>query len=406
MIPAHDVRARWAAVQRLFDAALAQAPNAREAFVARASVADPSLHAEVLALLRADAAAVPAVLDVTTGALAAAIAQWGPTPTATGAVPAGIAAGRVIGSYRLVREIGRGGMATVYLAARIDGGALVALKVVRDARASPVAVRRLHAERRVLESLHHPSIARILDAGVTDAETPYVVMEYVDGAPIVAACDARRLDLRARLQLLTQVCDAVSYAHSVGVVHRDLKPANVLACVDGTVKLLDFGIAKLLADDAAASARGGVWSGTWLMTPRYAAPEQRRGGAVTTATDVYALGLLLDELVSGRRPPTWGMTAESSRVTGASDESPNVAQARGTTPDRLRRAIAGDIEAIVRRATAHDPAARYGSAAALADDVRRHLAHRPVGARAQTIRYRATVLVRRWCATATEALMP
>ncbi|HEY0777042.1 MAG TPA: serine/threonine-protein kinase, partial [Gemmatirosa sp.] len=295
-------------------------------------------------------------------------------------------------------------------AVRDDVGLRVALKLLRDGRGTPSAVRRLLAERRVLARLDHPNVARLLDAGVTENGAPYFAMEYVDGAPLVDACDARQMDVRGRVALFATVCDAVAYAHAHHVVHRDLKPANVFVRADGVVKLLDFGIAKLLApDDApgAASAPAGTpaWgptSGMWLMTPRYAAPEQRRGEPVTPASDVFALGLVLEELLTGRRPPRYALAvATLAQAIGAPtdpDASAAVdaaARLRSTTSHRLQRAIAGDLDAIIRRATADDPAGRYADAGQLADDLRLYLADRPVRARPHTVRYRAAKLVHR-----------
>lgn len=410
--------ARWARVQALFDEALARPATARAAFLREACGADVALRAEVESLVAADTGPTPAVLDTPPDLLAAAVTAR-PAPTAAGRAPASHgpvasrperqgAAGRVIGPYRLVRPLGSGGMGTVYLAERDDVGLRVALKLLREGRGTPSAVRRLLAERRLLARLEHPNVARLLDAGVTDEGVPWFAMEYVDGSPIIAACDAGAMPVRDRIGLFAVVCDAVAYAHAHHIVHRDLKPANVLVRADGAVKLLDFGIAKLLAPDSApgaapARAAWGPTSGVWLMTPRYAAPEQRRGEPATPAADVYALGLMLDELLSGRRPArhTPGVAALAQAMgapADADDTGPApdaVATARATTPERLRRALAGDVEAIIRRATAPEPAGRYADAAALADDLRRHLAWRPVRARPATWRYRSARFCRR-----------
>ena len=396
---------RWARVQTLFDDALARAPADRAAFLEVACGGDVELRAEVASLVDADTGPTPAILDASSDALAAAVSADVADGEITPRRATASVAGRVLGPYRLLREIGRGGMGTVYLAEREDVGKQVALKLLQDGRATPSAVRRLLAERRVLARLDHPNIARLLDAGVTETGTPFFAMEYVDGAPLVAACDAQRLGVRERLALFLQVCDAVAYAHRNLVVHRDLKPSNVLVRADSTVKLLDFGIAKLLSPDDTldtpaptvgdALRAGDRTSGTWLMTPRYAAPEQRRGGPVTTATDVYALGLLLDELLSGRRPPgptPAPMGDVDTKPLGAGEAT---ARARTTTPAQLRAILAGDLDAIVRRATATDPAQRYPNAERLADDVRRYVAGLPVRARPMTFWYRTIKLVRR-----------
>ncbi len=402
--------ARWARVQSLFDAALARPAADRAAFLDAACAGDPALRAEVGSLVAADTGPTPAVLALPPALLAAAVAAPREAGAPSRAGAADRVSDRVIGPYRLEREIGTGGMGTVYLAARDDVGLRVALKLLRDGRGTPSAVRRLLAERRVLARLDHPNVARLLDAGVTADGAPYFAMEYVDGAPLIDACDARRLDVRARITLFTTVCDAVGYAHAHHVVHRDLKPANVFVRADGAVKLLDFGIAKLLAPDdapgaaAAPAARVG-WgptSGMFLMTPRYAAPEQLVGEPVTPASDVYALGLVLEELLSGRRPPrhTPAVAAVARALGAPTDpdddaEADARARARSTTTERLRRALAGDVEAIVRRAIAAAPADRYPNAGALADDLRCHLAWRPVRARPATLGYRLGRALRR-----------
>ena len=414
--------ARWARVQSLFDEALVRAAADRAAFLDAACAGDPELRAEVASLVAADTGPTPAVLGVTPSMLAAAVAappdeRTLPQSMVDGGAEIGSrrALDRVIGPYRLESKIGSGGMGAVYLAVRDDVGLRVALKLLRDGRGTPSAVRRLLTERRVLARLDHPNVARLLDAGVTDDGAPYFAMEYVDGAPLIEACDARRLDVRARVALFATVCDAVAYAHAHHVVHRDLKPANVFVRGDGVVKLLDFGIAKLLAPDDAPGATSlptanAAWgatsgSGIWLMTPRYAAPEQRRGQPVTPASDVYALGLMLEEVLTGRRPPRYSPAvaaiAHSVGATSAPDASVDpdtAARLRSTTSERLKRALAGDLDAIIRRAAAVDPGARYADAGRLADDLRLYLADRPVHARVHTLRYRAAKLVRRLAA--------
>ncbi|HEY0778504.1 MAG TPA: serine/threonine-protein kinase, partial [Gemmatirosa sp.] len=328
---------RWEAVMALLDAALERPAAERLAYVAAAAGDDAALRAEVESLLAVEPAAagfldapvvVPegATADLTGHLRAALGVACGAPPEDDGAPHI---AGRRVGPYRLVRELGRGGMGTVYLAERDDVGRRVALKLVRGGLAAPERVARFLVERRVLARLDHPHVARLLDAGVVDGGpddgTPWFAMEVVDGEPLDRYCDARRLRVGARLALVEQVCEAVAYAHRYLVVHRDLKPSNVLVTVGegaaggagagtgaGTVKLLDFGIAKLLADDGAGAAAGDggaalaggalTEAGLRLLTPEYAAPEQVRGEPVTTATDVYALGVLLYELLAGALP--------------------------------------------------------------------------------------------------------
>ncbi|GJG87801.1 hypothetical protein tb265_29820 [Gemmatimonadetes bacterium T265] len=400
----------WARALAVFDEAL-DAPDAAERarVVDGACAGDPALRAAVERLLRADAAD-SSLLDTPASEHAAALVDDPP------AAPAG----RQVGPYRLVRELGRGGMGVVYLAERTDVPLRVALKLVRGGVAAPDHVARFLLERRVLARLAHPHIARLLDAGVADDGTPWFAMEYVDGEPIDRFCDGRRLGVAARVTLVEQVCEAVQYAHANLVVHRDLKPSNVLVTADGAVKLLDFGIAKLLAEgaaDGAAPDDGATGVGTRLMTPDYAAPEQVRGERVTTATDVYALGVVLYELLAGRRPyatPGASPAAVERLVLAADPPRPSaaavragasgdraaatpeaVAAARGTTPERLRRALAGDLDTIVLKALDEAPARRYASAEQLRDDLHRHRVGLPVLARPDTLGYRTRTFVRR-----------
>ncbi|GJG85032.1 hypothetical protein tb265_02130 [Gemmatimonadetes bacterium T265] len=424
--------ARPATLERawpVFDAALDVAPAERAAFLRDACGGDEGLRRAVDGLLAADATSSP-LLDAAPGALADALTDAEAPPAVEG---------RIVGPYRIVRELGRGGMGVVYLAERTDVPLRVALKLVRGALAAPEHAARFAVERRVLARLAHPHVARLLDAGVADDGTPYVAMEYVEGAPIDTHCDARRLTVDARLGLFRDVCDAVAYAHRNLVVHRDLKPSNVLVTADGTVKLLDFGIAKLLGDgDAAPRTR----TAARLMTPAYAAPEQVRGDPVTTATDVYALGVLLYELLAGRRPyvVTGGSLAEVERVVlhaepprpsavvrrpvieptdeapddiatlagapgGASGDAVEIAAARRLTPERLARRLRGDLDTIVGKALSKTPERRYASAERFGADVARHLAGRPVAARPDTWAYRARRFVRRhrWAVAAAAA---
>ena len=326
-----------------------------------------------------------------------------------------------IGPYRVIREIGRGGMGRVLLADRADGQfeQQVALKLVGSGESGGEILRRFLRERQILARLQHTNIARLLDGGVTTDGRPYFAMEYVEGEPIARYCDARVLDVNARLDLFIAVCEAVHYAHQNLVVHRDLKPSNALVTPAGQVKLLDFGIAKVLHeehDDSESREATLTRLGSGPMTPDYAAPEQVRGDPVTTATDVYALGALAYELLTGRRPHRLGKltAAEVERaITSRDVERPSaaitrpatgprteltpdaVAHARGTEPRRLRRQLKGDLDTIVLQALQKDPARRYPSAAALAEDVRRYRGGLPIAARRDSVRYRAAKFVRR-----------
>jgi serine/threonine protein kinase/tetratricopeptide (TPR) repeat protein len=334
-----------------------------------------------------------------------------------------------VGPYRLVRELGRGGMGTVYLAVRSDDEfqKRVAVKVLRRGMDTDAIIRRFRHERQILASLQHPYIATLLDGGTTDAGLPYFAMEYVEGQTISSYCDARNLNTSARLDLFRKVCAAVQYAHQNLVIHRDIKPANVIVAPDGTPKLLDFGIAKLLNPEIAGQTIAPTAAGLHLMTPEYASPEQVRGDPVSTATDIYSLGVLLYELITGRRPyrltsrapaelvqvichatPQRPSTAVTATFNPAAD-APTSPEGDATTVDlkplplnatparaeRLRRRLAGDLDTIVLKALSKEPDRRYASVDQFAEDIRRHLVGLPVIARKDTLGYRATKFAQR-----------
>ncbi len=400
---------RWEQVVALFHEAREYTAETRQRFLDGA-VADSEVRRGVEGLLRADATEF-SLLDASPGALAEAAGADERVPRLEG---------QRLGPYTLLREIGRGGMAVVYLAEHEDLAKRVALKLVVGGRTSPDRIARFIFERRVLAQLDHPHVARALDAGVTDDGTPWFAMEYVEGEPLDVYCDVRRLGVDERLALFEQVCEAVSYAHQSLVVHRDLKPRNILVTATGEVKLLDFGIAKLLESQPGATrALTGAWDHP--MTPAYAAPEQIRGTLITTATDVYGLGVLLHELLTGRRPHAPGASRaleEERAVAGREPERPSavvaratespgpdgsttpvepklVAAARGTTVGRLRRRLRGDLDAITLKALAQDPTRRYESAERLLEDLRRRRRGFPVAARPDTVAYRAARFGRR-----------
>jgi eukaryotic-like serine/threonine-protein kinase len=393
---------RWDAVARLYDDALALPADRRDAYL-RECAADTAVVSEVRELLaRETGAAVDRAIEAIAAAAAGRPGTAGPAPPSR------------IGAYEVLREIGSGGMGTVYLARRADGAyqRLVALKVSRHPVANSALGARFLAERDILAGLAHPNIVPLFDAGVTDEGRPYFTMQFVDGAPIDVYCDRRALDVRARLRLVLRICSGVAAAHRALVVHRDLKPTNVLVTDGGDVKVLDFGIAKLLQPDL-AGANDTATDGR-LMTPAYASPEQIRGAAVSTATDVYALGLLLYELLSGRRAhrfPSQGL-AELVQVIGEREplsmseavmhpdrrddpSAADIGRRRGTSVSRLIRQLRGDLERIVTKALAKAPEQRYASAAHLAEDLERFLDGRPVEARGASTCYRASRFVRR-----------
>ncbi len=393
---------RWQRVDALLDAALDRPPGDRAAFVDQACSDDPTLSREVKALLDHDD---PDFID------RPAFDLHGEDP----------ATGRRIGPYRLRRLLGRGGMGAVYLAVREDDyRQQVALKLIKQGMDSAQIVHRFHNERQILASLDHPSIARILDGGTTGDGLPYFAMEYVEGQPIDRYCDAGKLTTRDRLRLFRQVCAAVHLAHQNLVVHRDLKPGNILVTTGGTPKLLDFGIAKLLAPEGAAGALTTAF-GQQPMTLRYASPEQVRGESINTRSDVYSLGVLLYELLTGhapynllgstlgecirriceeepRRPSTAvRRDAEIRRPDGTTRQltPEGVSRTRDGDPRKLRRRLTGDLDDIVLMALRKEPEKRYGSVEQLSLDLRRHLDGLPVVARRGTVLYRSAKFLRR-----------
>jgi serine/threonine-protein kinase len=394
--------ARWTAVQTLFDAALDLPPAERDTFLRDACGDDSDLYREVASLLNIEVHSLLRGLALDAVDVSAVLSREGER----------------VGPYRIEKEIGRGGMGAVFLAERADGAfeQTVALKLVKRGMDSDAVLRRFEQERQILARLQNPGIARLLDGGLATDGRPYFAMEVVEGEPITAYCDARALNVDDRLALFERVCDAVAYAHRNLVVHRDLKPSNILVTTDGEVKLLDFGIARLLEADGP----GLTWSGLRPMTPEYAAPEQVRGQAITTATDVYALGALLYELLTGRRPHALvdrdlqsiekaiceaeperpslavGRTVSATAGDGVHTVTPaGVSHARGTTPDRLRRQLSGDLDTITLKALRKEPERRYGSADALAADLRRYRDGIPVKARRSTVGYRVRKYVMR-----------
>ncbi|MBC7843081.1 MAG: protein kinase [Gemmatimonadaceae bacterium] len=325
--------------------------------------------------------------------------------------------GRRLGAYDVTRRIGQGGMGVVYEAVRADSSydQRVAVKTIWRGADSTVLLKRFRTERQILAGLQHPNIARLLDGGATEEGTPWLAMEYVDGVPIDTFCDDGRLSLDARLDLFRQVCDAVHFAHRNNVVHRDLKPSNVLVTADGNVKLLDFGVAKLLDDPRMEGTLTGA--GLSPFTAAYAAPEQVAGGAITAATDVYALGALLMTLLVGRPPLLLQSMAMADLLNAIRDRparAPSVlamdgdgdttshaaldeiAKERGfTSRDRLAKALHGELDAIALMALRKEPERRYPSAEAMRADVHRYLRHQQVEARPDTVSYRVQSFARR-----------
>lgn len=382
----------------LFDRLLTLAPSDRERELSALASRRPELHAQVLLLLGADRSAEAE------GFLSGdALADM--------AIADGRGAGVRFGPYQLDKQLGMGGMGEVWLAHRSDGryDGVVAVKLLRAHIAQSFARERFVREGKILGQLSHPNIARLLDAGTTSIGVPYLVLEYVEGAQIDRWCDEQSLDIPARLHLFLQICDAVAHAHAHLVIHRDLKPGNILVTPRGDVKLLDFGIAKLLEDEAAAGETELTRLGGRALTPDFAAPEQILGLPITTATDVYALGALLFLMLAGQAPYDRArLTAREleqdvlerpaptlTRAIGESDRAASVAVHRRTTPQRLQRVLAGDLDTIAGKALRLEPERRYGTVEQLAADIGRYLSGLPVTAARDTWMYRGGKFLRR-----------
>ena len=415
--------ARWEEIKALCLAALDQPAEERAAYVQEACRSDSELLREVESLL-VEYDAEPGFMD----APLVRLPELSDPDGLTESIEA-----RHVGPYRLVRPLGRGGMGDVYLAVKEadDFRQAVALKLIRRGLDTDEVLRRFRLERQILASLHHPNIAQLHDGGATEDGRPYFVMEYVEGMPIDEFCDANRLSVPRRLGLFQTVCGAVQHAHQNLVVHRDIKHTNILVTDEGIPKLLDFGIGKVLAPLGSFGTAVATRTDVRMLTPEYAAPEQVRGEPITTATDVYALGLLMYELLVGRHPYASGKESAQEIERAVCETDPDrpsttvgrvhsrslrdgttltlspeeVGARRSSGPDQLRRRLAGDLDNIVLMALRKEPARRYSSASAFADDVQRHLDGMPVLARPDTVRYRTEKFVRRhaWAVTAAAA---
>jgi serine/threonine protein kinase len=365
----------WSRLQELFHLA-GTAPPGERTRILRNACADPALVERVIELL------------------AASSDEPAPADGVSETVPLGTR----VGPYALLRHLGTGGLGSVYLAERMVGGAVqkCALKVLSMHAAGPQFESRFQREQQILATLNHPHITRLLDAGFSETNQPYLIMEYVDGVDLVRYCDEQKLSVAARLEVFLQICDAVAYAHRNLTVHLDLKPSNVLVSKEGEVKLLDFGTSKLIDPDSALTT-------TILATPAYAAPEQLRNEPVTTACDIYSLGAMLFEVLSGQRPFQNASVAmvverafqeqEPGTVTNAVTKES--AEARGMSEARLKQLLHGDLATIVSRCLHSRPRDRYPYVDALAEDIRRYLTGLPVLTRRQTTRYRLAKFVRR-----------
>ena len=368
---------RWERIKELFGSALEKEPAEREAFLIGACGEDASLHAELKSLL----------------------ASYGSERSASFPQSGEVAdlAGRRIGPYEVQRRIGAGGMGAVYLAVRADDvySKQVALKVVQADIDAQELVHRFRHERQILATLDHPNIAKLLDGGTTDAGLPYFVMDYVEGTRIDEYCERHALPLAARIELFRGVCSAVQYVHQNLVVHRDLKPANILVTAEGVPKLLDFGIAKLVKPEFFRSALDATRVEFRLMTPGYASPEQVRGEPVTTASDVYSLGVILFELLTSQRPYRLETDSPLEVLRAVCDQEPTKPSATARSSDRLRRQLAGDLDNIVLKALRKEPDRRYATPEQLSEDLRRHQRGLPVSAHRDSWSYRTRKFVGR-----------
>jgi eukaryotic-like serine/threonine-protein kinase len=405
---------RWSEIQRQLEVALSLTPANRQIFLESIAAKDDELRRELESLLAGETAD-PAFLSTS----AISLLQSSSLESAS---VANSMLGRILGAYHVTGRLGVGGMGEVYLAARADGNydQQVAIKIVRPGlRGGEFSSIRFRNERQILAKLDHPNIAKILDGGATDDGLPYFVMEFIDGIPITEYCDKNRLAMEQRFRLFQIVCSAVHYAHQHLIVHRDIKPTNILVTPTGTPKLLDFGIAKMLSSDL--PAENATVTGVWAMTPEYASPEQFRGEPITTATDIYSLGLILYELLTGHSAHSFSsrMPYEIARVVLESEPAkpssavfrkkagqensagqPNIGSnnelipsadcdLRGFSSNRkLHHRLVGDADNIILKALRKEPSERYASADQLSEDIRRHLEGRPITASKGTAAYR------------------
>ncbi len=398
---------RWDEVLALFDRAREMEPTKRNAFVRQASGEDRELEAEVCSLLHADDSADRFLVEP----LFHLLADEAETVQPSGGE---VASSRRLGAYLLEKPLGKGGMGAVWLASRADGSyqGEVAIKLLRRDIDTSNLVARFESERQILAGLRHPHIARLLDGGATEEGRPYLVMEHVDGVPIDHYCQAHRLAIRDRLEIFRKVCGAVQFAHQNLVVHRDLKASNILVDQDGEPKLLDFGVAKLLAPQGLVgpggmsgigmTGRGMTGTGMAPMTLSAASPEQLRNRPVTTATDVYSLGLLLFRLLTGKAAFLLEGQSAEEIISIICEQEPPAPSAVLDQSSPIRRQLSGDLDTIVLKALRKEPARRFASAQALADDLERYQRGLPVRSRPDTFGYRWGKFIRRhrWAVTA------
>ena len=417
---------RWQNVERLYHATLECEESQRAAFLTRACGGDEALRREVESLVsygnRTGRFIEGSALEVVAPALAGDGGD-GQDPASDECRIVEKMIGKRISQYRVVEQLGRGGMGEVYRAVRADDQfqKQVAIKLVRAGEDSGFVISRFKNERQILASLDHPNIARLLDGGATDEGVPYFVMELVEGQPIDQYCDSHRLGIPARLKLFREVCSALAYAHQHQIIHRDIKPSNILVTAEGVPKLLDFGIAKILDSGVVAGTVGATQTRFRAFTPEYASPEQIKAEPIGTTSDVYSLGVLLYELLTGHRPyrfktrtpleieraiceeeplkpsmvVTWGEEQTLADGTTTSITPEEISGARDSDPEQMHSRLLGDLDAIVMMALRKEPHRRYASVDDLSEDMRKHLEGLPITARPSTLAYRGTKFIRR-----------
>jgi serine/threonine protein kinase len=391
---------QWQKIGIIFEEALKLTEPERTEFLLNACGNDYELLAEVRSLIEADTN-VPSVLK-------------GQASDAIHIQPRKNYEGTIIGNYKIINQIAEGGMGSVFLAERADGQfeQKVALKLIKPGMNSSEIIKRFQFERQILARLQHPNIARLLDGGLTEENLPYFTMEYVEGENIDVYSDKNNLSVNERLKLFTEVCNAIQYAHQNLVIHRDLKPSNIIIKKDGTVKLLDFGIAKVFTEDDASVQSALTRTGLYVMTPEYASPEQIRGGTITTSTDIYSLGLILYQLITGEKAyeiktqsplelekiicftePVKPSSAIRSLKAKDKTNAEKISHAHKINPDKLIKTLSGDLDNICLMALRKEPERRYSSAEQFQQDIENYLEGRPVHARQNTIYYRTNKFI-------------
>lgn len=403
---------QWQKLNELFHAAIERAPHERDSFIKESCAGDDTLQQELKRLISAHSQAGDFIRE---SVLPSVVELLSVDETQESKI-----VGRQFGAYKIIREIGRGGMGAVYLAERADGefAQRAAVKIIKRGMDTEAVLRRFRREREILASLEHPNIARMLDGGTTDDGLPFFVMEYIDGETIDKYCDARQLSIAERLELFRQICAAVAYAHQRLVIHRDLKPSNILVTKEGEPKLLDFGVAKLMQPEAGSGGKETIQTATGmrLMTPEYASPEQAQGMAVTTLTDVYSLGVILYEILSGRAPYRFEADspieilkkiseADFPKPSDAAQETRENRDAKTQSQEKIKKnrqpeirnpkSLKGDLDNIILKAMRKEPSERYASVGQFSEDIRRHLVGLPVIARPVTFNYRLAKFVQR-----------